>query len=82
MSIAEVDRLTAELQDAKNYLLSERERIEQETVRYADLTLMASATTKIISDAVSQWHPTSTQQNTSEFAATSTDDNIGALRKR
>jgi len=81
MSVAEVDRLMAELQDAKNYLLSERERIERETVRYANLTLMASATTKIISDAVSQWHPASNQQNTSEVAAASTDDDIGAFRK-
>jgi hypothetical protein len=37
MSIAEVDRLMAELQDAKIYLLSEAERIERETVRYANL---------------------------------------------
>ena len=58
-SIAEIDRLIPELQDAKNYLLSERERIERETVRYANLTLIASATTKIISDAVSQCHPLS-----------------------
>jgi hypothetical protein len=75
-SIAEIDRLMSELQDAKNYLLSERERIERETVRYANLTLMASATTKIISDAVSQWHPASNQQNTSEVSAASTDDDI------
>src|SRR6266576_5105126 len=81
MSVAEVDRLMAELQDAKNYLLSERERIERETVRYANLTLMASATTKIISDAVSQWHPASDQQNASEVTATSTEDDIGAFRK-
>ena len=75
-SIAEIDRLMSELQDAKNYLLSERERIERETVRYANLTLMASATTKIISDAVSQWHPASSQQNTSEVSAAPTDDDI------
>ena len=76
MSVAEIDRLMAELQDAKTYLLSERERIERETVRYANLTLMASATTKIISDAVSQWHPASNQQNASEVTAASTEDDI------
>jgi hypothetical protein len=83
MSIAEIDRLMAELQDAKIYLLSEAERIERETVRYANLTLMASATTKIISDAVSQWHPSRNQQssNGSEVTAASTEDNIGAFRK-
>ena len=81
MSIAEIDRLIAELQDARNYLISEGERIEREAVRYANLTLMASATTKIISDAVSQWHPASDQQNASEVTATSTEDDIGAFRK-
>src|SRR5215831_9474499 len=79
-SIAEIDRLIAELQDARNYLISEGERIERETVRYANLTLMASATTKIISDAVSQWHPASNQQNATEVMATSTEDDIGANR--
>ena len=79
--IAEIDQLMAELQEAKNYLQSEGERIEREAVRYANLTLMASATTKIISDAVSQWHPASDQQNASEVTATSTEDDIGAFRK-
>jgi hypothetical protein len=77
-SIAEIDRLIPELQDAKNYLLSERERIERETVRYANLTLMASATTKIISDAVCQCHPLSNnQQNTSEVSAAPAHGDIG-----
>jgi hypothetical protein len=80
-SIAEIDRLIAELQDARNYLISEGERIERETVRYANLTLMASATSKIISDAVCQWHPASNQQNASEVTAASTEDDIGAFRK-
>jgi hypothetical protein len=78
-SIVEIDRLIAELQDARNYLISEGERIERETVRYANLALMASATTKIISDAVSQWHPASNQQNASEVMAASTEDDIGAF---
>ena len=56
-SIAEIDRLIAELQEAKNYLQSEGERIEREIVRYTNLTQMASFTTEMISDAVSQWLP-------------------------
>jgi hypothetical protein len=48
MSIAEIDRLMAELQEAKSYLQSEGERIERETVRYTNLTQMASFTAKII----------------------------------
>jgi hypothetical protein len=46
-----------------------------------NLTLMASATTKIVSDAISQWHPASNQQNASEVMAASTEDDIGAFRK-
>ena len=56
-SIAEIDRLIAELQEAKNYLQSDRERIEREIVRYTSLTQMASFTAEMISDAVSQWLP-------------------------
>jgi hypothetical protein len=80
-TIAEIDRLIAELQEAKSYLQSEGERIEQETVRYTNLAEMALFTTKIIFDAVSQWHPPSNQQNASEVTAASTEDHIGAFRK-
>jgi len=80
-TIAEVDRLIAELQEAKSYLQSEEERIEQETVRYKNLAEMALFTTKIIFDAVSQWHPASNQQNASEVTAASTEDDIDAFRK-
>ena len=82
-SIAEIDRLIAELQEAKSYLQSEGERIERETVRYTNLTQMASFTAKIIFDAISQWHPASNQQktNASEVTAASTEDDIGAFRK-
>jgi hypothetical protein len=80
-TIAEIDRLIAELQEAKSYLQSEGERIEQETVRYTNLAETALFTTKIIFDAVSQWHPASNQQNASEVTAASTEDDIGAFRK-
>jgi len=61
-STAEIDRLIAELQGAKEHLQSERERIEREALRYTSLTQMASTTAKIISDAVSRWHPARNQQ--------------------
>src|SRR5215813_11853194 len=64
-SIAEIDRLMAELQEAKSYLQSEGERIEREMVRYTNLTQMASFTAKIIFDTIPQWHP-SNHQNASE----------------
>jgi len=82
-SIAEIDRLIAELQEVKNHLQSEADRVEREIVRYTKLTQMASFTAKIIFDAISQWHPASDQQKTSasEVAAASAEDNIGAFRK-
>ena len=80
-SIVEIDRLIAELQEAKSYLLSEGERIEKEMVRYANLTQMALASAKIIFDAVSQWHPARKQQNASEVTAASTEQDIGAFGK-
>jgi len=76
MSIAEIDGLMAELQEAKSYLQSEGERIEREMVRYTNLTQMASFTAKIIFDAISQWHPASNQQNASEVTAASTEDHV------
>jgi hypothetical protein len=82
-SIAEIDRLIAELQQVKNHLQSEGERVEREMVRYTKLTQMASFTAKIIFDAISQWHPASNQQKTtgSETTAASTKDDIGAFEK-
>ena len=42
---------------------------------------MALFTTKIIFDAISQWHPASNQQNASEVTAASTEDDIVAFGK-
>ena len=66
--IADIERLIVELQEAKDHLQLEKERIEREVIRYTTLTQMASTTAKIISDAVSQWHPARNEQksNTSE----------------
>jgi hypothetical protein len=69
-SAAEIERLIAELQGAKEHLQSERERIERETLRYASLTQMASTTAKIISDAVSRWHPARNLQTSNTSKAT------------
>jgi hypothetical protein len=62
-SIAEIERLIAELREARDHLQSERQRIEQEMARYVRLTEMASTTAKIISDAVFQWHPLATTRS-------------------
>jgi hypothetical protein len=50
--------LTGELQETKNFLQSEADRIERETARYMNLTQMASASVKIIFDTARQaGHP-------------------------
>jgi|SRR6516225_242499 len=54
-SIAEFEKLIGELQEVRNFLQSEGERIQQETARYMNLTQMASASVKIIFDTVSGW---------------------------
>lgn len=54
-SIAEIDRLIAELQAARNYLQAEGDRIQRETARYAHLSQTASASVKVISESLSEW---------------------------
>jgi hypothetical protein len=51
-SIAQIERLIGELQQAKTFLASERERIERETVRYIKFTQMASDSVKFISNTL------------------------------
>jgi hypothetical protein len=82
-SIAEIDGLMDEVREAKDYLQSEGERVEQETLRYVNLTHLASATAKIVLDAIAQWHPARNQpkSHVSEVTATSTEDSIGAFWK-
>jgi hypothetical protein len=72
---AEIERLITQLQHAKDHLQSERQRIERETSRYTSLTQVASSTARIISDAVSQWHPQ--RAKTTEVVPASIEDDIG-----
>jgi hypothetical protein len=78
-SIAEIDWLMTEVQEARNYLQSEGERIEQEVLRYENLTQLASMTAKIVLDAISRWHPARNQPKShiSEVSAPSTEDSVG-----
>ena len=73
-SIAEFEKLIGELQEVRNFLQSEGERIRQETARYMNLAQMASASVKIILDAVSGWreagHPMRNQSTAREFEIT------------
>jgi hypothetical protein len=75
-STAEIERLIAELQEAKDHLQSERRRIERETSRYTSLTHMASTTARIISDAVSQWHPQKSKRTNALPASMENDTGV------
>jgi hypothetical protein len=54
-SIADIDKLMAELQTARNYLQSEGERVRRMTARYAHLAQTASASVKIIAESLGKW---------------------------
>jgi hypothetical protein len=54
-SIAQIEKLIGELQEAKNLLESEGERIQREMVRYIKFAQLASASVKIIFETASGW---------------------------
>ena len=54
-SITDIERLVGELQKTRDYLQSEGKRVQAETVRYIALTGAASASVKIIFDALRAW---------------------------
>jgi hypothetical protein len=64
-SIGEIEKLIGGMQEAKNFLQSEKERIQRETARYAKLAQTASASIEIIFDTVRGWreagHPVDNQ---------------------
>jgi Zn-dependent M32 family carboxypeptidase len=70
-SIAEVEKITGELQAAKDFMESEGERVQREAEHYTTLTQMASASIKIISDTVAGWreagHPLRDHSRFSQF---------------
>jgi len=85
-SIAEIEKMIGELQEAKDFLQSEGERVQRETEHYTTLTEMASASLKIISDTVAKWreaghplrnHSTSTQFEVTPFPPEDGTDSVG-----
>jgi len=64
-SIGEIEKLIGGMQEAKNFLQSEKKRIQRETARYTKLAQTASASIEIIFDTVRGWreagHPVDNQ---------------------
>jgi hypothetical protein len=73
-AIVEIEKLIGEMQEARDFLQSEGERIQREAADYTYLTQMASASIKIIFDTVAGWreagHPLRNQSRSSEFEVT------------
>ena len=80
-SIAEVEKMIEELQEARDFLQAEGERVQRETEHYTTLTQTASASVKIISDTVAGWreagHPL---RNDWRSSPSPTEDNSGSVR--
>ena len=57
-SIAEIEKLIAELQAMRNFLVSEGERMQREAGGYIDRTEKALSSMRIIFDTLAGWHQT------------------------
>jgi hypothetical protein len=54
-SIADIEKLMAELQAARDYLQAEGERVRQINTNYAHLAQTASASARVIADSIGRW---------------------------
>ncbi len=57
-SIADIDKLMAELQTTRDFLQSEGERVRRMNARYAHLAETASASVKVIAESLGRWRDT------------------------
>ncbi len=60
-SVAEIERVIAELTRVRDMLRSEGERVQREVAGYASLSQAAMTSMKIIADSVTQWKSQSSQ---------------------
>ena len=54
-SLQEIDNLIGELQNPRDYIATEGERVQREITGYARLNHAALTSTRIISDSMSKW---------------------------
>jgi hypothetical protein len=64
-SVAEIERVMAELTLVRDMLRNEGERVQREIAGYANLSQAAMTSMKIIAESLSQWKPHSNQQRQS-----------------
>ncbi len=58
VSLQEIENLVGELQNLRDYLESEGERVQRELAGYAQLNQAAIKSTKIIAETMAQWKNT------------------------
>jgi hypothetical protein len=56
-TVAEIDRVIAELQNMRDMLRKEGERVQHELTGYAGLSQSAMMSMKILSESLAQWKP-------------------------
>jgi hypothetical protein len=54
-SVKEIDKLIVDLQNVRDYLRTEGERVQREITRYVQVSQTAMASVKIITDSMGQW---------------------------
>jgi hypothetical protein len=54
-SVKEIDRLIADLQRVRDYLVSEGDRVQRSITRYLEASQSTMASVKVIADSMSQW---------------------------
>jgi hypothetical protein len=54
-TVGEIDRVISELQNVRDILRNEGDRVQREIVAYANLSQAAMASMKIIGDSMTQW---------------------------
>jgi hypothetical protein len=62
-SIAGMEKLISELDEARNFLKSEGERVQREAAHFANLTQTADASVKIISESLREWRTANDRRN-------------------
>jgi hypothetical protein len=60
-AMTDIENMIGELQDARDYLRGETERVMQANARYAHLARTASASVRAISESMGRWRNTSAQ---------------------
>lgn len=54
-SVKELDRLIADLQQVRDYLVTEGERVQRSISKYFEASQSTMVSVKVISDSMSQW---------------------------